>query len=217
MSIKIRLIIILALFGLTYFLMQVTGTAKTVPIKKSLSLFPKQIGEWSFVDSHKLSDATIKMLGVDDYIDYNYVSKDGMKINFYASFFSSVGTTGGYHSPRNCLPGGGWGIADLSTLKLRLHSPKKPATINSMITRKGPDRQIILYWFQNRGRIINSEYWDKIYTVLDAIFKQRRDGSFIRIIAPTTKDNIKNTEDALKKFAEEAMVILEDYLPGKKI
>ena len=89
MSPQIRLTIILALFGLTYFLMQVTGTAKTVPIKKSLSLFPKQIGEWSFVNSRDLSDATIKMLGVDDYIEYNYVSKDGMRVNFYASYLSS--------------------------------------------------------------------------------------------------------------------------------
>ena len=217
MSPKIRLTIILALFGLTYFLMQVTGTARTVPIKKSLSLFPKQIGEWSFVNSRDLSDATIKMLGVDDYIEYNYVSKDGMKVNFYASYFASVGTTGGYHSPRNCLPGGGWGIADLSTLELHPESSTGPATINSMIIQNGPDRQITLYWFQNRGRIIYSEYWDKIYTVIDAIFKQRRDGTFIRIMAPTTQDNIKNTEAALKEFAEEAMTILDGHLPGKKI
>ncbi|OKY75635.1 MAG: EpsI family protein [Desulfobulbaceae bacterium DB1] len=211
-----RLTIILLLFGLTYLAIHLSQAVRDVPILKPLSQFPTQIGEWKVVSSKTLSQPTIDMLGVNDYIEYNYASGNGTVVNLYVSYFSSIGVTGGYHSPRNCLPGGGWGIAELSTVRLQPQSAPS-SIINSMIIQNGADRQITLYWFQNRGRIIYSEYWDKIYTVLDALFKQRRDGSFIRIMAPTREENIRETEELVKKFAEDVMVTLQDYLPGKEI
>ncbi len=45
---------------------------------------------------------------------------------------------------------------------------KNYSTVSEMLIRSGPNYQVVLYWYQNKGRIIASEYWEKIYLVLDA-------------------------------------------------
>jgi len=82
-----------------------------------------------------------------------------------------------------------------------------------LIIEKGMYKQVMLYWFQSRGRFISSEYWQKIYLVWDAIFKKRTDGSFIRLIAPVQSGDIESTTGYLKMFAENLIPILGEYLP----
>lgn len=215
---NLRIAIILLLFGCAFWVIQISDSTREVPVKKPLSQFPEKIGDWKLVDSRLLSDSTVAMLGVDDYIEYNYQSSEGITLNLYVSYFSSVGTTGGYHSPRNCLPGGGWQIASIEPLRLNINDePARPAVINSMLIQNGVDQQLALYWFQNRGRTIASEYWEKIYLVWDAVFKKRRDGSFIRIMAPVPNGRKDATESSLKEFAEKTLIILDDFIPGNDL
>jgi len=86
-----------------------------------------------------------------------------------------------------------------------------------MIIRNGRQYQVVLYWFQNRGRIIASEYWEKIYLVIDALTKRRRDGSFVRLMAQTPDTSIETAEKLLIDFSEMAIPHLDNFLPGKKI
>ena len=212
-----RLLLILVLFALAFAGMRSAHSAKVIPIKKSLALFPHRIATWEFSGAQALSDTVVNMLGVDDYIDYTYRAPDGQSLHLYVSYFSSVGTTGGYHSPRNCLPGGGWQIVALETLPLLPASCAGPVKINAMIVQNGPTKLMALYWFQNRGRIIASEYWDKIYLVNDALFKQRRDGAFVRIMAPLTAGAGEETARRLQDFAAAVIDVLAEYIPGKEI
>ena len=53
-----------------------------------------------------------------------------------------------------------------------------------MLIQKGLDRQVVLYWYQSHGRVTASEYWGKIYTVLDAIRLNRTDAAMVRVISP---------------------------------
>ncbi|WP_448871658.1 exosortase C-terminal domain/associated protein EpsI [Desulfobulbus propionicus] len=210
-----RLLILLALFGATFYLLQgVSGTVRT-PIQKPLSNFPLQLDEWKTISSHKSSDAVIKMLGVDDYIEYNYANPEGRTLNFYAAFYESVGTGGGYHSPKNCIPGGGWGIDSTKTIEVHPTNGKPPVMVSEMLIRNGNEYQVVVYWYQNRGRIIASEYWEKIYLVLDAILMKRRDGTFVRLMAPVQDGSIAQTEQHLQRFAGLAMAELEHFLPGR--
>jgi EpsI family protein len=210
-----RLIIVLLLLGVTLFLLHTTSGTHRTPILKPLSTFPVQLNSWKTISSRKSSDAVIKILGVDDYIEYNYANSAGGVVNFYAAFYESVGTGGGYHSPKNCIPGGGWGIDSVKTIDVQLLPGSAPVTVSEMLIRNGSEYQIVLYWYQNRGRIIASEYWEKIYLVLDAIFKKRRDGTFVRLMAPVRNGNFKQTEQDLQHFAALAMNKLTIFLPGQ--
>ncbi|MBW1793370.1 MAG: EpsI family protein [Deltaproteobacteria bacterium] len=186
----------------------------SVPIKRPLKTFPRQIGEWSFVHSRSLSQQVEEKLGVDAYLEYDYVSPAREIVNLYVSYFSSMEGKG-FHSPRNCMPGAGWDVASLKPLVLQVnYSESTPVEINNMILQKGADRQVVLYWYQCRGRFIRSEYWEKIYQVLDSIFKRRTDGSFIRIMAPAKDGNTEQTTQHLADFTKEVIPILDDFLPG---
>lgn len=215
---KGRLLVVLLLFAATWYILQATSSVTSIPIKKSLASFPEHIGDYRLSNSFQSSADVIKMLGVDDYIQYNYASPSGTWTNLYVAFYSSVGVGGGYHSPKNCLPGGGWGIDTVKTIQLQAGTEgKKKSTVTEMLIRQGDEYQIVLYWYQNRGRVIASEYWEKIYLVLDALFKGRRDGTFVRIMVPVKGADIEDAEQRLHKFAEQVMETLEDYLPGSRL
>lgn len=208
------LTVLFILLSAWFLLHGVSGSLHT-PIKKSLTKFPSTLGEWQVRSSRKTSDAVIKMLGVSDYVELNYSSPSGQSINFYAAFYELVGNGSGYHSPKNCIPGGGWGIARSKTVEIFNPKWEGPVVVNEMIVRKGDKYQMVLYWYQNRGRIIHSEYLEKIYLVIDAILKKRRDGTFIRLMTPVPDGDIPQTEKLLQQFAALAITELKNFLPGR--
>lgn len=214
---KITLTILLLIMG-TWFVLNNSASVTATPIKQSLASFPKHIGQWEMVHSSESSKDVITMLGVDDDIQYTYRNPDGRYISLYVGYYSAVGVKGGYHSPKNCLPGGGWGIDDINphTLGIGIEGNSQ-SVISEMLIRSGDSYQIVLYWYQNRGRIIASEYWEKVYLVLDALRLQRRDGTFVRIMSAVPGDDIAATSQEVGAFAEQVMTTLESYLPGKTL
>lgn len=215
-----RIAIIIFFFASTFLLLHLPQTIDEIPIKKSLDHFPKQIGKWNHVNSRFLSDQIAEMIGVDDYIDYDFSSPDKQIISLYVSYFKALGITGGYHSPKNCLPGSGWNITGAEQIEL-VPSPSAtafgPVKVNLMVVNNGSDKQVVLYWYQNCGRVIASEYWAKIYMVFDSIVKRRRDGSFIRVMAPFRDGELSEKTDYLKEFASQVLFKLQEFLPGNQI
>jgi len=212
---KGRVFLIFMLFAVTYYVLQSTSEVTAVPITKNLSTFPHTILDYHLSNSFQSSTEILEMLGVDDYIQYNYVDKTQFRINLYAGFYGAVGVSGSYHSPKNCLPGGGWGIENVKRVVLQAGiGGKKKSTVSEMLIRHGEEYQVVLYWYQNRGRIIASEYMEKIFLVFDAVVKGRRDGTFVRIMAVDVDGDLEATEKRVYEFAENVMPLLESYLPG---
>lgn len=214
----LRVLILLLIIGGTWVIIQWPSMIRPVPIKQSLSQFPKTIGAYTLSNSLQSSADVIELLGVHDYIQYNYVSDSGERINLYVGYYRAVGVEGEYHSPKHCIPGGGWGIDTIKEVELqRGIEGRSRAIVSKMLIRKAAEYQVVLYWFHNRGRIIASEYWEKIYQVLDALFKGRRDGTFVRIISYVQDGDVEKTEARVKSFAEEVIVELENFLPGAEL
>ena len=83
--------------------------------------------------------------------------------------------------------------------------------INKYIVQKGDIRQLFTCWYHSRGRIIANEYADRIYMILDSIFRKRSDGALVRISSPTF-----NTEAAVKEHSEFIQAVfpyLTEFLP----
>jgi len=53
----------------------------------------------------------------------------------------------------------------------------------------------------------------KIWLVIDAITRQRTDGSFVRLMAPVT-DSEADTLEMLKKFARQIKPHLDSFIPS---
>jgi len=82
-----------------------------------------------------------------------------------------------------------------------------------LILVKGSQKQVVFYWFQSRGRIISSEYMQKIWLVYDSITKYRTDGSFVRLISPVIENEDKALE-VLKEFTRAIYPHLNEYIPS---
>jgi EpsI family protein len=183
-------------------------------LKRSLSEFPLQIGDWHGTIG-LFDEKVYKVLGVDDSILVNYHKplRDGIQL--YIGFYKSQREGELIHSPKNCMPGSGWTIADVSLVKLNLKKSKgEPIKVIQLIMHKGSQRQVAIYWFHSRGRVISSEYFQKIYLVWDSITRHRTDGSFIRLLSLTTASDQTQTTQDLKRFAEQILPILDEYIPS---
>ena len=57
-----------------------------------------------------------------------------------------------------------------------------PLAVNRVQIAKGDHRQLVYYWFQQRGRVVTNEYLVKWYLLWDALTKNRTDGALVRLV-----------------------------------
>lgn len=167
-----------------------------------LADFPVTLGDWQ---SHDIPIDTeiIKAVGVDDYLSRIYNAPGQAPILLYVGYYKTQRTGVTIHSPKNCLPGSGW--EPVSSSRMQVHAPDGTlATVNFYIIEKGLDRQLVLYWYQSHGRIIASEYWGKIYMVLDALRLNRTDAALVRVTSPIFPDEAQS-QARLARFAEQVL------------
>ena len=134
----------------------------------------------------------------------------------YVGFYESQRTGATYHSPKNCLPGAGWQFVKSDWMTLPMPG-NVDITINKVLIQKGLDKQIILYWYHDRGRVIASEYWAKGYLVWDALTKNRTDGSLVRISVPVSKGDVQTSIDHGVAFLYDMWPYLLEFMPDHSV
>ncbi|MBA3012819.1 MAG: EpsI family protein [Proteobacteria bacterium] len=206
----VRTITIVVILVITSVLTLAVSRSERKVLNKPFALFPEEIERWKGVKG-TLDQEIYNILGVEDYILANYKNPNGNTINLYVGFYQSQKEGDLIHSPKNCLPGAGWNIVKSSEEPIAFENNQ--VFVSRLLLQKGVEQQIVLYWFQSRGRIISSEYMQKIWLVVDSITKQRTDGSFVRLISPIL-DNEQVTVDLLKEFAKQIKPILDDHIPS---
>lgn len=188
------------------------------PLGLPFSLFPMELGEWRGEQLPPFADNVLAVLGLDDYLSRNYTRPDRTVANLYVGYWKSQRQGDTMHSPQNCLPGAGWTPA--SQALLTFPDPRNPSapplTVNRYVIQKGLEKQLVLYWYQGRGRVVGSEYWSKIYLVLDAARYNRTDAAIVRIVVPVGMNDPageSKAEEAALHFINELMPALGRFLP----
>ena len=185
-----------------------------IVLRKPFADFPLHLGSWQGKELG-LDAEVLQVLKADDYMMRQYMRGQEGPVGLYVAYYKSMRQGATYHSPKNCLPGSGWYFAKTGTTSLRVTDQQGRAVkVNRYVIQKGLDKQLVLYWYQDRGRILTSEYWAKIYMILDAIGKNRTDGALVRITVPFTGDGEEVAFRLAKAFAERIFPLLQTYLPG---
>ena len=191
------------------------------PNRIKLNFLPLIKGDWTGRES-ALKTEVLDALNVSDYVMANYSHKDdSLPVNLYIAYYESQRKGASIHSPRACIPGGGWEITEFSTKNLEKNnfSPvdihdSLPQKINRVVIQKGKDRSLVYYWFQQRGRIITNEYLAKWYLFWDGLTINRTDGALVRLVTPVPAEiNILEADKKLLGFLQEFNPILNDYIP----
>jgi EpsI family protein len=180
--------------------------------RKDLKDFPRRIGAWEQTGVDQQFDSeTMSILRASDYLLRDYRGDDGRVANFYVGYYVSQREGATYHSPLNCLPGSGWVMGDPAKITIR-PSGREPFIANRYLIQNGGQKELLIYWYQGRGRSVASEYWGKIYTVLDSVRLRRSDGAMVRVMTPVSQSEPAALE-AASDLAAKASTFLPEFIP----
>ena len=74
---------------------------------------------------------------------------------------------------------------------------------------------LVYYWFDQRGRIVTSEYLAKWYIFRDSLMLNRTDGALVRVMTPVSDVADIGAADArLQDFIRVAAPRLSYHVPG---
>ena len=188
----------------------VSNRSEIIPERSRFVTFPTTIGEWRGRAS-QLETWAESALAVDDYVLADYSKLDGKGVNLYVAYYASQRTGESPHSPLVCIPGTGWSITRLERLDTNTTHP-----INRAIIERNGSKQLVYYWYEERGRSIASEYWSKWYLFSDAIIKNRSDGALVRLITTIAPSELeRDADNRLRSFMSALLPNLRDYLPSE--
>ena len=182
------------------------------PDRKKFVNFPTKINGWE-AKEESLDKSVETFLGVDDYLLADFKETTKGVVNFYVAYYASQRKGVSPHSPQVCMPGGGWIISSLSRIKIDL-ADKKDFYVNRTVINKDNHRQVVYYWFEQRGRHIANEYYMKWYLLIDAIQRNRTDGALVRVttyLRPT--ENEAKADARIQSFLHESLPLLDAYVP----
>ena len=181
--------------------------------RKQLKEFPQQVGEWRQSRPDQiLDDATMAVLRASDYLLRDYRTANGQIANFYVGYYASQREGASYHSPLNCLPGSGWTLSAPAKVTISLPDGSQFAA-NKYVIENGENKSLMLYWYQGRGRKVASEYWGKVYTVIDSVRLRRSDGAMVRVTVPLGESEDVALKSALDLSAR-AVAALPEFVPN---
>jgi len=214
-KITLRVLIVSAVL-LFFFGMQVWLTATPVAPKRArLADFPAALGNWSMRTNDSLPDDVLAVLKPDDYLQRSYKSSTGPELGVFIAYYAAQRAGESMHSPKNCLPGSGWEPIERSTIVIGRDSAGNPLEANYFVVQKGTTRAAVIYWYQESGRVIASEYWGKAFLVWDGVKTGRHDGAIIRLVVPVEHDESPNhAVKAAVAFAQELRPVLPKFLPN---
>lgn len=160
-------------------------------------------------------------LQADDYFLADYAPRENRDdtVNFYVAYYESQRKGVSPHSPKVCMPGGGWEIAEFSRTELTdiqasyYVAGSKNMPVNRAVIRNGTKAQLVYYWFFERGDVVANEYIKKWWLLKDALFHNRTDGALVRVVTPIEQNNIDAAEARIKAFVKIAQPTLSRYLP----
>lgn len=202
-------LVLLTAIGLSGFV--VSGRQEIHPERRSFATFPTTLGEWKGRPS-TIEAAIEKGLGFTDYVLSDFARPNAPPVNLYVAYYASQRSGISPHSPSVCIPGNGWRITEFERIHIRNNDISLP--INRAIIMRGSEKQLVYYWYEERGMTIANEYWSKLLLLRDAILKNRTDGALIRLITPIYAGEREHDADKrLQEFASAAVPTLANFLP----
>jgi EpsI family protein len=203
-----------AVLALGFLVMGRLNHGERAPTRAPLAEFPMRLGRWSG-ENVPLPASVVRAVGLDDYVNRIYSEGPGAPVTLYISYYSSQRTGQTIHSPKNCLPGTGWQPVDSRRLRVPV-TGSSPLVVNEYDVERDTARVLVLYWYDERGRDIASEYAAKFWLTADALTRDRTDGALVRVTTPIgdAGRNLGAAERRAAGFVETVFPRLSRFIPN---
>ena len=190
--------------------------SEITPDRRVFWEFPSEYNGWHG-RFEPLSKEVLDILKLSDYVQLNYLhSSSDLPVNFYVAWYESQRKGDGIHSPRLCIPGGGWEIEDLKAYSVpgTQHINGKPIEVNRSVIRKNKNAQLVYYWFEGRGRDIVDERVAKWFVLQDSMINRRSDGALVRVVTTVPEgESIDAADQRLQQFLKDFYPLIPAYVP----
>jgi EpsI family protein len=185
------------------------------PERAPLAAFPSSLGDWRGAE-RPISEEIRRVLGADDHLAITFAPPEGGGVvDLFVAYYHKLTEGSGIHSPEVCIPAGGWEVSAWEARTVRLDdAARTELPVNRAVIRKGRSRQLVWYWFEQRGRRITSDYAAKFYNVRDSLLRGRTDGALVRLVTPLAPGESPEAASArLRAVLSLAMPQLGRHLP----
>jgi EpsI family protein len=172
---------------------------------------PYTLGNWNGIEQ-PFEERVMQAVGVSDYTNRIYSSQQAGPAQLYVGYYASQRTGDTIHSPKNCLPGAGWDPIRSGYTKISVPGGRQ-ILVNEYVIQQGLDKELVFYWYQDRGRVIASEYLAKFWMVADAISRNRTDGALVRLVTPMNDGEV-DARARLVRLTQILFPHLENVLPN---
>ncbi len=185
-----------------------------IPERKAFSEFPMRV-DGRNVSQYEFEQDVIDILKPDDYFVGNYLSQQEQPVGLYMVYYSQQRDGSAVHSPKVCIPGGGWIVEDSTVIEFPVQDSS--LAVNRVLIKKGDRKQLVYYWINQMGVNYTNEYFARISLIKSAIADNRSDGALIRVNMIVEGNNLAEADDMLQSFVQAASLHLPEYLPGKDV
>ena len=183
-----------------------------IPERSAFISFPQKL-DGRVAKKQQLTKVEQDVLRMTDYFLGNYEQADSPPISLFIGYFEAQSKGQAPHSPKTCIPGGGWEITSMQTIAVP-HG-EKLLPVNRVVIAKGKYRQLVYYWFQQGANSFANSYAAKIDILWRGIVSSRTDGALVRLVLPVGEDISEEIADALlTKFTRETLKVLPEYVPN---
>jgi|ERR1035438_8868870 EpsI family protein len=169
------------LLGSTFVASRVATLRGSQSLAQPLAAIDRQLGDWSATDDPPLAARIAESLAATSYLSRTY-RHGSRSVNLFIAYYANQRAGETMHSPKYCIPGGGWEMMDSAGATVTLEGVRVP--VNNYLLLKAGERLRMLYWYQGRDRVIASEYLGKVFLVWDALRRGQTSGSIVRVTLP---------------------------------
>ena len=183
--------------------------------RDTFALFPRQLEGWSGSFS-PLEPETAKVLAATDYINATYAAPgETSYVNFFAAWYVNQTEGSGIHSPEVCLPVGGWEVFSIDPTPVTIpNTVYGTFSVNRAVIQKGLSKQLVYYWFEQRGDRMTNDFLAKMDVVRDSLLRGRTDGAMVRFVTPIERGETEAEAEArMQRFMQLALGKLPRYIP----
>ena len=213
--------IVTALLVLQAALLYSAVRPEIVPPSRPLNTMPTTLGAWQLVQTGVIEQEVLDVLKADDILNgvycssaYPDCSKTGKgAASLFVAAFRTQRNGKAPHSPKNCLPGSGWERISAGEITIDV-GRAAPITVNRYVVAYGSQRDLVLYWYQSRDRVVANEYKAKFWVMADAIRLNRTDTALVRVIVPVANRDETQAQATAVDFVKSFYSTLLNYLPS---
>lgn len=156
------------------------------PERSRFATFPLVIDEYVGRPG-VVEDEVQRVLDASDHLLVDYAPPAGSNdVNLWIAYYERQQPGSTLHSPKDCLPAGGWEYERLSIREINVVGSRAdmPFRVNDAVVVNGVARIAMVYWIEARGRQIASEFLNKFYNLYDTVVHRRTDGALVRVLTP---------------------------------